>query len=116
MVHAATRAKAAIVIVMPRTRFIVFASVGEEEATIALGPRIRQGLREVGTKMGSDALALGHRTPHLPERLLLQLAYAFTREPVVVPDLFQGPLLVVHQPEALPQDVRFDRLERRQKP
>src|SRR5580698_7785253 len=63
----------------------------------------------------SDRLALGHGPSHLAEGLLLQLTHPLTREPVLVADLLERALAIVHQTESLAQDVRLDRLERRQK-
>ena len=59
----------------------------------------------------SDAFALGHRPAHLAERLLLELAHALARQAVLVANLLERPLLVVHQPEALAKDVGLDRLQ-----
>src|SRR4051812_9701145 len=55
--------------------------------------------------------ALGHRTAHLSERLLLQLANPHPRQAVLVADLLERSLLVVHEPKTLAENVSFDRLE-----
>ena len=79
--------------------------------------QIGQGLREVGERLTLlDAFALGHRPAHLAQRLLLELAHALARQAVLVADLLERSLLVVHEPEALAEDVRLDRLERREQP
>src|SRR5215831_14672825 len=72
---------------------------------------LRTSLYEGQPRVVLDRLALGHRAAHLDQRLFLELAHSLAREAVLVADLFQRALAVVHQTKPLAQDVGLDRLE-----
>ena len=82
--------------------------------TVCQGPssvavrQIRAGWPGTSGRVALCHLSLGHRPPHLPQRLFLELANPLARELVLVADLLSVRSAIGLEPETLAKDVRLD--------